>query len=302
MRILLTGANGLVGQKLKESISCSKDMELIATSRSLEVNPLEYNYTFELLDITKPEQISGIFSKYNPNVLINAAAEANVNFCEKNKIPCWKTNVEAVMNLVKYCNLYHTHLVHISTDFVFDGRKISYEEDDTPSPLNYYGITKQEGEQYIINECRKWSVIRTILLYGYFHGMKKDNIVTWVINSLSDNKSIKAVNDQYRCPTLAEDLANTLKSITIEQKEGIFHISGNEMYTISEMAYITAEYFGLDKTLISEISTLALNEPAPRPSRTRFNLMKASKELEFIPKTFQEGLKIIDKQINKKKY
>ena len=119
MRILLTGANGLVGQKLKESISCSKDMELIATSRSLEVNPLEYNYTFELLDITKPEQISGIFSKYNPNVLINAAAEANVNFCEKNKIPCWKTNVEAVMNLVKYCNLYHTHLVHISTDFVF---------------------------------------------------------------------------------------------------------------------------------------------------------------------------------------
>jgi dTDP-4-dehydrorhamnose reductase len=302
MRILLTGANGLVGQKIKKQCLKNKNTELIATSYHEEINPLPGSYTFEKLDITKPEEISNIFSRYKPDILVNAAAEANVNACEKNKMQCWNTNTKAIQFLTDNCNLYKSHFIHISTDFVFDGTKAVYYEDAPPSPVNYYGITKQEAEDYIMNHSQQWTIIRTILVYGFYRGMKKNNLVTWVRKTLKNNQAIRVVNDQYRCPTFAEDLAIGIISVAQKKEKGIFHLAGKEMYSIAEMAYLTAEHFGLDKKLISEVSSAELNEPAPRPLETSFDLLKAEKKLNFKPRSFKQGLKVIEQQINKSEY
>jgi dTDP-4-dehydrorhamnose reductase len=298
MRILLTGANGLVGQKIKENLSARENTELIATSLNDEINPLDRNYTFEKFDITKPDEASDILNRYSPDVLINTAAEARVNHCEQHKSSCWEVNTLAVQYLVKYCNIHKIQLIQLSTDFVFNGSLPEYDEEDTSDPLSYYGVTKKEAEDYIMKNCNEWTIIRTILVYGYFKGMKKDNIVTWVIKSLKENKPIRVVTDQYRCPTLAEDLAEAVSRAALNRKNGIFNISGREMYSVNEIAQFTAEYFNLDERLIQEISTIELNEPAPRPKKTKFNLLKSEKELNFLPCSLQEGLNLIEKQLN----
>jgi dTDP-4-dehydrorhamnose reductase len=300
MKILLTGANGLVGQKIKGKLVNIPGLEVIATSLHDEINKLQASYCFEKLDITHSGALDLLFRKYQPHVLINSAAEANVNKCEKEKKLCREVNTNAVAKLVQLCNQYNTHLVQLSTDFIFDGTKTIYDENDTASPLSFYGESKAEAENIIVNQSNKWTIIRTILVYGFFNGMKRNNIVTWVIEALKQEKYIKVVNDQFRCPTLAEDLASAVAVAATESKEGIFHVSGSEMYSIAEIAYITAEFFALNKKQITEVSTAELNEPAARPLRTRFDLSKSAKILHFKPHTFKEGLNTIEKQLNKK--
>lgn len=295
--IIVTGTNGLLGQKIIQLLVKNPDIQVIATARGKNRNPLVEGYLYEDIDVTDAEKWQFLFEKYQPTVLIHSAAMTQVDQCEDEKELCDRINVQAVEDLCRLCAKYHTHLVHISTDFIFDGEKGTYYEDDAPNPVNYYGLSKLKGEQAILKSGASAAILRTILLYGFVPEMSRTNIVLWLKDSLEKGKNITVVNDQERCPTLVEDLASASVSAALREAKGIFHISGPEKMNIIELAYRVANFWKLDKSLIKETDSSTLNQRAKRPPRTGFILDKARKELDYQPHTLEEGLAILSEQL-----
>lgn len=296
-KILITGSNGLLGQKLVEKLKNNPDFEVIATARGENRLPAEDGYRFISLDISDKEQVNSVFENEKPEVVIHTAAMTNVDQCETEKDACWTLNVTAVEYLVDACRDNEAFFVHLSTDFIFDGKAGPYDETAEANPVSFYGWSKYAAEKIVINSGIKWAIARTILVYGIAHDMSRSNIILWVKNSLESGKSINVVNDQWRTPTLAEDLAYGCILIAQKQAEGIFNISGKDLLNPYQMAIMTAEYFGLDKSLINEVDGSKFTQPAKRPPRTGFILDKPIKELGYNPMSFNEGIAFLARQI-----
>jgi dTDP-4-dehydrorhamnose reductase len=223
-------------------------------------------------------------------VIINAAAMTNVDRCEIDKSECDKINVELVKLLSQVGAQINAHMIHISTDFIFDGKKGNYTETDKPNPLSYYGMSKLKSEQVLINSKINYTILRTILVFGQVHGMRRSNIVLWVKNMLEMGKEITMVHDQYRAPTYVEDLAMACK-ISIDKKaQGIFNISSNQTLSIYKIAQQIAAVFQLNNNLIKPISSLELDQKAVRPSKTGFDLSNTKRNLGIHAKSFKEDL------------
>jgi dTDP-4-dehydrorhamnose reductase len=298
-KILVTGSNGLLGQKLIEKLSKTDNIEVIATARGENRLPFAENYKFVSLDITKKKEVETVFDSEKPDVVIHTAAMTNVDQCETEKDACWDLNVKAVEYLVEASNKHNSFLVHLSTDFIFDGKAGPYDEKAEENPLSFYGWSKYAAEKLVINSDVKWAIARTVLVYGIAHDMSRTNIILWVKNSLEQGKSINVVNDQWRTPTLAEDLADGCILIAEKEAEGIFNISGKDLLNPFQMAIMTADYFNLDKSLITEVDGTKFTQPAKRPAKTGFILDKPMTVLGYNPKTFQEGIAFVAEQILK---
>ncbi len=187
--------------------------------------------------------------------------------------------------------------VHLSTDFIFDGEEGPYEESAATNPLSYYGETKVEAEEIVKNSHCRWAIIRTILVYGIVKDMSRSNIVLWAKNALERAAPLNVVNDQWRMPTLAEDLAWACLAAVEKEVTGIYHISGKDMMSVSELVGRVADYFNLDKSLLTEVSSSTLNQSAARPKRTGFILDKAIRDLNYQPRSFEEGIAILEQQM-----
>lgn len=296
-RILVTGSNGLLGQKLVHKLRQREDIQLIATSRGENRVKLTEGYIYESLDISNQEEVDSVVSKYKPNAIINTAAMTNVDACEEKKEECWDLNVNAVKYLVEASEKWNVHFIHLSTDFIFDGEDGPYREEDTPNPLSYYGKSKLEAEKIVQNSNTKWSIARTIIVYGIVDDMSRSNIVLWAKGALEKGQTLTIVNDQFRSPTLAEDLADGCILIAEKEAEGIFHLSGKDFMSIVELVRRVAEYYNLDASYIQEISSSALNQAAKRPPRTGFVLDKAINQLGYNPHSFEDGIAILEKQL-----
>jgi dTDP-4-dehydrorhamnose reductase len=209
----------------------------------------------------------------------------------------WKLNVHAVEYLVEACQKNDAFLLHLSTDFIFDGTAGPYSEDAPASPLSFYGWSKLAGEEVVKRSSIRWAIARTVLVYGIVADMSRSNIILWVKKSLEDGKTIKVVTDQFRSPTLAEDLAMGCWLIVKQEAEGVFNISGKDFLTPYEMAMITADYFGLDKSLITQADSSTFTQPAKRPPRTGFVLDKAQQVLGYEPHSFVEGVAVLANQV-----
>ncbi len=295
-KFLITGANGLLGQKLIHQIQKHANATLVATARGDNQNP-DGDYLYEELDITNVNQVKETILRHSPDVIINTAAMTQVDECETNPAACRELNVDAVQYLVDVAEQVNCFFIHLSTDFIFDGNAGFYKEDDQPNPLNKYAESKLESEKIALNANIRSAIVRTMLVYGVAPNMSKSNIIFWVKNSLESGKEIKVVNDQWRTPTLAEDLAKGCLLIAEKEAEGIFHISGKDLLTPYDMAVATAIFFKLDKSLIQEVDGSIFAQPAKRPSKTGFILNKARKELGYEPVSFKEGLAILKKQL-----
>jgi dTDP-4-dehydrorhamnose reductase len=298
-KILVTGSNGLLGQKLIEKLSKTENIEVIATARGENRLPFGENYRFISLDITKKEEVDTVFDTEKPDVVIHTAAMTNVDQCETEKDACWDLNVKAVEYLLASSKKHNSFFVHLSTDFIFDGKEGPYDEQAEANPLSFYGWSKYAAEKLVINSDVKWAIARTVLVYGIAHDMSRTNIILWVKNSLEQGKSINVVNDQWRTPTLAEDLADGCILIAQKEAEGIFNISGKDLLNPFQMAIMTADYFNLDKSLITEVDGTKFTQPAKRPAKTGFILDKPIEILGYNPKTFQEGIAFVAEQIEK---
>lgn len=295
---MVTGSNGLLGQKLIALMKTREDIEVWATSRGPNRLPYSEGYQYYSADLTVQEETETLFSAVKPMYVIHTAAMTHVDVCEGDKEGCWQSNVKAVDYLVGCCKKYDAFLLHLSTDFIFDGQSGPYQEDDEPGPVNFYGWSKYAAEKIIQRSDTRWAIVRTVLVYGIAHDMSRSNLILWTKKSLEEGKSIKVVSDQMRTPTLAEDLAIGCLLIIDHQAEGIFHISGSDFLTPYQMAVLTAEHYGLDVSLISEVNASIFKEPAQRPPRTGFSITKAVDQLGYHPRSFSQGLAILSQQIN----
>jgi dTDP-4-dehydrorhamnose reductase len=298
--ILITGSNGLLGQKLVHALLSRKDIRVIATSVGENRMIMKDGYVYEPLDITNKSEVNAVFSRFKPDVVINTAAMTNVDACESKRDECWALNVTAVQNIVDVIteNKLSTHLIHLSTDFIFDGTKGSeYVETDIPNPLSYYALSKFESEKVLQKSTVKWAIARTIIVYGIVDNMSRSNIVLWAKDALTKGQKINVVDDQFRSPTLAEDLADGCILIAEKGATGIYHLSGKETMSILELVYKVADYWKLDKSLITPSKSNTLNQPAKRPPYTGFIIDKAKRDLGYNPRSFAEGLAVLDKQL-----
>ncbi|MBI1316760.1 sugar nucleotide-binding protein [bacterium] len=300
MRILLTGSNGLLGQKLIGRLSRQPAVELIATARGENRAAVREGYRYCALDITDRTAVLEAFEQFRPDSVIHTAAMTHVDQCEQQPEACTELNVQAVAHLVEACAQHACHLVHLSTDFIFDGSYGPLDESAQPAPLSVYGHSKLKAEELVQSGLTRYAIVRTMLVYGLADEMSRSNIVLWAIDSLSAGKPIKVVHDQFRSPTWAEDLAEGCILAALSHAQGIYHISGAETLSILDFVRSVARFWNLDESLIEPIDSASLGQPARRPPRTGFIIDKARTELGFQPHSLEEAFALIRVQLEQR--
>ncbi len=298
IKILVTGSNGLLGQKLVDKLRKLPEVDLIASSKGRDRYPEQSRYRYLELDITDEHAVREAILQTKPHCIIHTAAMTNVDECEAAVEACKKLNVDAVAFILKAAALANSHIIHLSTDFIFDGKDGPYREEDKPFPLSVYGKSKFESEKLVQKYPGKWAIIRTIIVYGIVKDMSRSNIVLWAKKALSENKPITVVDDQFRSPTLAEDLADACIAAALKGSTGIFNVSGKDFMSILELVERVADHYKLDKSLIKPIKSDSLNQAARRPPRTGFIIEKAIQQLDYAPHSFEEGMEILDLQLS----
>jgi len=299
MKILLTGSNGLLGQKLVALLHQLPEVELVATARG--ANRLAAHYpalAFQSLDVTDAAQVQQVLAQVRPTHLIHTAAMTQVDECELNQAACWMQNVTAVAHLAAACAQLDIHLTHLSTDFVFNGQQSMLDEEAVPDPISHYGVSKLAAERVVQSTPGlRWAIARTVLVYGTLTAGSRSNIVLWVRDSLRQGKAIQVVADQWRTPTLAEDLAQGCWLLARQSARGIYHLSGRELLTPYAMACQVADYYGLDKSLLTQVDASTFVQPGRRPLLTGFRIEKAEREVGYQPHSFAAGLAILARQL-----
>jgi dTDP-4-dehydrorhamnose reductase len=297
MKILITGSNGLLGQKLLHKLRVDNSVDLIATSRGENRVSKQSNYKYLALDITSKQEVEKIILAEKPDVVINSAAMTNVDLCEAEKDNCDALNVSAVQFLADACEKIEAHLIHISTDFIFDGEDGPYKEDDEPNPLSYYGLSKLKSEHLLQAHSVKWTILRTIIVFGVGENLSKGNIVLWAKGALEKGEPLNIIDDQFRAPTLADDLADACILAANKKAFGVFNASGKDIMSIYEIVERIAKHYGNTTENLNKISTATLNQTAGRPTKTGFVLDKSRQVLGYNPHSFEECLAIIDEQL-----
>ena len=291
MKILITGANGFVGYYLVEQLLV-KEFSVIATGKGECRLPFTHDLNFQWLsmDFTDPFSIHDVFENIKPDVVVHAGAMSKPDECEIDQMKAYLANVESTVQLLINSEELNSFFVFLSTDFVFDGERGMYREDDVPKPVNYYGRTKLEAEEAVKEYEHGWAIVRTVLVYGKNHS-GHNNILKIVKEKLEKGEEYNVVDDQVRTPTYVEDLAKGIVSIVEKKATGVFHLSGKDILTPYQMAIKTAEHLRLDSSVLKKVTAASFSQAAKRPLKTGFIIDKARKELGFEPLTFEEGLK-----------
>ena len=290
-KIIITGSNGLLGQNLTTLLLKEKEKYQVTGFSRGKNRSGRKDFKYVSIDLTDKNHLIKELNKIQPNVIVNTVAMTQVDQCEMQRDRCDALNVSVLDSLIQFSEKSNVHLVHLSTDFIFDGyKKGYYKETDLPNPLNYYGLSKLKAENKLINSNTNHTILRTILVYGKVLDMSRTNIVLWVKESLEAGKLINVVNDQYRMPTYVVNLAEACKAVIEKNKKGIFNVSSTQLLSIYDIAKQIAETFNLNKELISPISSKGLNQLAQRPVSTGFDLSKTSRELGLSFKTFKEDI------------
>jgi len=299
MKILITGSNGLLGQKIVQQ--CIRhSIDFCATSKGINRNPDCPDDVYVEMDITSEESVSNVFDRYRPTHVIHTAAMTNVDQCELQPDACKKMNTEAVEIVFRASKALKAHFQLLSTDFVFDGLKGDYTEDDVVNPLSEYAKSKVEAEQILLSDAYKnWSIARTIIVYGEGHHLTRSNIVLWAVEALRKGDPLNIVDDQFRAPTWADDLAWGCLQICRKNEIGIFHLSGPETMSIYELVCRIAKYLGISTDGINCVQTNGLTQAAQRPPKTGFNLSKSQLRLGYAPKTLESTLALMKTISNK---
>lgn len=307
-KVLVTGSNGLLGQKLTDLFIGKPEWELVATGVGVNRYPvaaaewseregqLVGSYRYESLDVTDAAAVEALLTKEMPDVVIHTAAMTQVDDCEFKNEACVALNIDAVANLAKLSTTLGFHLVHVSTDFIFDGTKAMVTEEEEPNPLSYYGWSKWEGEKAVMEFANSYSILRTVLVYGKVADMSRNNIVLWAYQTLKEGKAANVVVDQFRTPTLAEDLATGCYLAAEKRAQGIYHIAGKDYMSIIELVERVARFYGFSMDSINRVDSSTLNQPAKRPPDTGLDIRKACEILGYEPHSFEEGLALLNLQ------
>lgn len=293
-KILVTGANGLVGRSLVRLL-LQEGYVVVATGRGdsrLQTN--DPSLTYYPADITHPFELQLIMEKEKPAVVVHAAAMTQADDCELRQNDAHLCNVEATARLLMDAESFSAFFLFLSTDFVFDGKKGMYTEMDAESPLSWYGSTKLEAEAIVQTTDMPWAIARTCLVYGPAAEQGRSNIFSWIKDSLQRQQPIKVVDDQWRTPTWVEDLVAGLLLIIRQRATGIWHLGGPQATTPYQLALMIARHYGLDENLVTRVTAATFSQPAKRPLLTGFDISKARQHLGFSPGSIKENLAKID--------
>jgi dTDP-4-dehydrorhamnose reductase len=286
-KIVVAGASGLLGSKIIGKVEKKYAIYPTHATRPLFPNSLKMNITDEI-------EVKRIFSKVKPDILIHTAAETNVDKCENNKDYALRVNAEGTKVLAKACNQVDARIVYVSTDYVFDGEKGLYTEEDKPNPVNYYGLTKLMGEKYVAELCEGFVILRTSVLYGVHP--EKPNFATWVIKSLKEKKRLTVIEDHYNSPTFADNLAEVILEIIDKRLEGVYHTAGSERISRYKFALKIAETFDFNAGLISPIKMSELKVwTAKRPKDSSLRVDKVKKRINTELLGITQGLREMNK-------
>ncbi len=289
-KVLIAGARGLLGQKIVEIFKRESEYELL---------PCELNAETEgyiELDITDRQKVMDTVGKERPAVIVNAAAFTDVDRAETERELAYKVNATAVAHLAEAAKIFGAKLVHISTDYVFNGQKGSYAEDSLPDPIGYYGKSKLAGENLAKAQVDNLVILRTQVLYGFAKGVKR-NFVIWVLEKLAAGQDFSVVTDQVGNPTIADELAFAVLKVVKKNAIGIYHVSGFETLSRYEFARQIAEVFGFSPSIISTTTTDRLNQKAKRPMNSSFICLKAQTELGISMPSVKDSLSLMRQQM-----
>lgn len=292
-KVLIIGASGFLGKELYKVFMVDKQYQTYGTCSKNKI------LDFEHLDITNSENVSDVFQKIKPNIVIITAALTNVEYCEVNEDEAYKINVSGIKNIAKLCNMYGCKVIYVSTEYVFDGNNGPYDETYIESPINYYGRTKLQGEKIIQDEISDYLIARTTVVYGW--DLKSKNFVMQFIKNLSENKTMKIPNDQISSPTYCPNLAEMIKESCDKNISGIFNMVGSDVIDRYKFALKAAEILSLNQKLLLPIETKTLGQIAKRPLNAGLKIDKASKMLHNKPMSVVEGLIEVKKLYDKYK-
>lgn len=288
--ILITGANGFLGYYLVQQLT-KKNYFVIATGKGECRLPFNTsNFVYAPLDFVNDEEVKAVLNEYSPEIIIHAGAMSKPDECELNREAAFRTNVTGTINLLNHASLLQSFFLYVSTDFVFNGQKGMYNEEDDTSPVNYYGETKLLAEEAVKKYPFRWSIVRTVMVYGK-PVSGRQNILTNTANALQKGERLKIFNDQVRTPTYVEDLASGIVTMVDMEAQGIYHLSGEDVFSPYEMAIAVANHLNLDGSLITEVTEKEFEQPARRPLKTGLDISKAKRDLDYQPTRFDEGLK-----------
>ena len=283
--ILITGASGQLGMSLKRIFNSK--YEIISTTGNN--NPTGSSMH---LDVTNPMLFKEVMETTNPDLVINLAALTNVDLCEKNPELAYSINIGGMDNLV---NAFKGPIIHVSTDYVFDGEDGPYKEEDTTNPLNVYGLSKLESEKLLLDHSENSLVIRSNVIYDY-SSKSGASFLNWVVDSLTQEKEINVVEDQWNNPTWTGSLAVVIDRAIDTQLTGLVHWGDGDLVSRFDFANKIADVFNLKKSLIKPILTSELNQTAKRPLKSGLKSDYAQNILNLEPPTIKECLETIVEQ------
>ena len=286
-RVVVTGANGLVGGRLLRLLA-SRGHEAIGLGRGHQRG---VGGIYRSVDLANTVGLTQMLEEIRPEVIINCAAMTDVDGCERDPVGAWTANVEAVATLARRARSLGSHLVHVSTDYVFDGDAGPYDVDALPNPRGVYAISKHAGEEAVRALCTKgsWTIARTAVVYGW-PSTGKNNFGSWLLETLVAGKNVKLFNDQWVSPTHASNAAEMLAELAERRLAGTWHVSGAEVVDRVTFGQQLCSKFGFDPALIQPSRMADVNLPSPRPAKSGMNVSRTLEALKAQPLSLAASL------------
>jgi len=292
-KLLVIGGSGLLGSKI---VSRGRNRYQVVGTCNPECDGRS-DWRLEPLDIGSKDEVQRLFHKVKPESVILTAAMTNVDACEKEPMKANRVNATGPELVARSCGNAGARLVHVSTDYVFDGSKSrKYREDDVPRPISVYGMSKLAGERAVLSTLPQSVVARTAVLYGWSPLEDKGNFVTWVLKKLRAGEKATLFQDQWISPTFADDLASALLDLVDSNVSGIWHVAGPDCLDRPGCGRIIAKTFGLDEKLVMSVPSSSVSLPARRPRNSCLDVSKVEKLLNRKMVPFEDGLKIMKSQ------
>ncbi len=262
MKILVTGGTGVVGWTLLSRRPSSTELDYTYYQNDVS-HPAASGYQ---LDVRSESSVEELVSDLDPDAVVHSAAMTDVDDCERNPAKAYEINVKGTQNIVDAAAQTGSHLIFLSTSFVFDGTKQPHRRDSPRNPVNVYGQTKTDAERLVETSEIPSIIVRTDQPYGWTEPWQKATMVQWILQQLSESDTVPVFKDWYNTPTFVHDLADAVLELALSKKEGIYHAVGPDYICRYEWACEIAAAFGYSESRITAASSEDISLPASRPN------------------------------------
>lgn len=293
MRVCVTGGSGTVGGRLVRRLLTQGHQVSVFGRSAVTVDGVEARQ----VDLQQRAAVGSALDALQPDAIVNCAAMTDVDGCERDPVGAWATNAEAVATLADWSRRHQRHLVHVSTDYVFDGDAGPYEIDAVPNARGVYAQSKLGGELAVRALAKDWTIARTAVVYGWPAVAGKNNFGAWLVGSLTAGKPVKLFSDQWVSPSHADNVADMLFEIVERRVTGVLHTSGGEVVDRVTFGHRLCERFGFDRALVVPSRMADVNLPSPRPARSGLVTVRTAAILKTQPWSLAASLERLHAEV-----